>query len=234
MATEEGSASRSSAPAPPWGRRTKPESRLAVYIAIALVIGVQLGLAFTLSLKPVWVLPAISAVLLLASAAVYIPSRNEPRKLLRVLSLTLVAVLVAANVIGLAVLVQRIFAGSGLTAARLILGGGTLWVANIIVFALIHWEMDSGGPEARADGDVDYPDFVFPQQENYREELAPPDWKPDFFDYLFVSLTTATAFSPTDAMPYSTRAKMVMGVEAVMSFAIAAMLFARAINIAHG
>jgi uncharacterized membrane protein len=107
-------------------------------------------------------------------------------------------------------------------------------VANVAVFALIYWELDGGGPEARADGDRDYPDLVFPQQQQDQQGLAPPDWKPMFADYLYVSLTAATAFSPTDAMPYTKRAKLVMGIESTASFVIAAMLVARAINIARG
>ena len=75
---------------------------------------------------------------------------------------------------------------------------------------------------------------MFPQQQQDQQGLAPADWKPTFPDYLFVSLTSATAFSPTDAMPYSKGAKLVMGVESTLSFVVAAMLLARAINIAHG
>jgi uncharacterized membrane protein len=75
---------------------------------------------------------------------------------------------------------------------------------------------------------------VFPQQQQDQQGLAPSDWKPSFPDYLYVSLTAATAFSPTDAMPYSKQAKLVMGIESTISFVIAAMLVARAINIAHG
>jgi uncharacterized membrane protein len=104
----------------------------------------------------------------------------------------------------------------------------------VAVFALIYWELDGGGPEARADGYQEYPDLVFPQQQQDQQGLARPDWKPTFPDYLFVSLMSATAFSPTDAMPYTKRAKLVMGVQSILSFVIAAMLVARAINIAHG
>jgi hypothetical protein len=107
-------------------------------------------------------------------------------------------------------------------------------VINVAVFALIFWELDGNGPEARAKGEPDYPDLVYPQQQKDQESLAPQDWKPIFADYLFTSLNTATAFSPTEAMPYSRWAKLVMGVEAVMSLATIAMLVARAINIATG
>lgn len=101
------------------------------------------------------------------------------------------------------------------------------------MFALAYWELDSGGPETRQSGDR-LPDLVFPQQQNNGPGLVPDGWQPRFLDYLYVSLTAATAFSPTDAMPYTRRAKLVMGVESTMSFAIFALFVARAVNVARG
>jgi uncharacterized membrane protein len=219
---------------PSWQRPTAPESRWPAFGAVAVIIAGQTWVATSLSLRPVWLYPAIAGVLLLASVAVYIPARTEPRRALRALSLGLVAVLVIANIVSLVLLVRGVFVGSNLSASGLLLAGAALWIVNVGVFALIYWELDGGGPEARADGYRDYPDLVFPQQQQDQQGLAPPDWKPTFPDYLFVSLTSATAFSPTDAMPYSKRAKLVMGVESILAFVIAAMLVARAINIARG
>jgi len=99
----------------------------------------------------------------------------------------------------------------------------------------VYWELDGGGPESRAAGYPDrFPDLVFPQQQGDQPDLARDDWKPSFHDYLYVSLTDSFAFSPTDTMPYTGTAKLVMGVESIMSFAIAAVLVARAVNIATG
>jgi uncharacterized membrane protein len=219
---------------PSWQRPTAPESRWPAFAAVAVIIAGQTWVAASLSLRPFWLYPTIAGVILLASVAVYIPSRTEPRRALRVLSLGLVAVLILANVVSLVLLVRGVFVGSQLSASGLLLAGAALWIVNVGVFALIYWELDGGGPEARADGYLDYPDLVFPQQQQDQQGLAPYDWKPTFPDYLFVSLTAATAFSPTDAMPYSKRAKVVMGVESILAFVIAAMLVARAINIARG
>jgi hypothetical protein len=219
---------------PSWRCSTKPESRWAAFGAVLVIIVGQTWVAASLSLRPVWLYPTIAGVLLLASVAVYIPARTEPSRTLRALSLTLTAVLVIANVVSLVLLVRGVFVGSVLSPAGLLLAGAALWIVNVGVFALIYWELDGGGPEARADGYRDYPDLVFPQQQQDQQGLAPSDWKPTFPDYLFVSLTSATAFSPTDAMPYSKVAKLVMGIESVLSFVIAAMLVARAINIARG
>ena len=219
---------------PSWQRPTEPESRWAAFAAVLIIIAGQTWVAASLSLRPVWVYPTIAGALLLASVAVYIPSRTEPSRALRVLSLSVIAVLVIANMVSVVLVVRGVFVGSKLSPAGLLLAGAALWIVNVAVFALIYWELDGGGPEARADGYRDYPDLVFPQQQQDQQGLAPPTWKPTFPDYLFVSLTSATAFSPTDAMPYSKPAKLVMGIESVLSFVIAAMLVARAINIARG
>ena len=219
---------------PSWQRPSKPESRWPAFGAVLIIIAGQTWVATSLSLRPVWLYPTIAGVFLLASVAVYAPSGAEPRRALRILSLGLVSVLVIANMISLVLLVSGIFAGSPLSPAGLLFAGAALWIVNVAVFALIYWELDGGGPEARADGYRDYPDLVFPQQQHDQQGLAPSDWKPTFPDYLFVSLTTATAFSPTDTMPYSKVAKLVMGIESVLSFTIAAMLVARAVNIARG
>ncbi len=203
-------------------------------MAVVIIIAGQTWVAASLSLRPVWLLPTIAGILLVASVAVYIPSRTEPSRALRVFSLSLVGVLVIADMVSLVLLVRGVFVGSRLSPSGLLLAGAALWVVNVAVFALMYWELDGGGPEARADGCQDYPDLVFPQQQEDQQGLAPADWKPTFPDYLFVSLTSATAFSPTDAMPYSKRAKLVMGIESTFSFVVAAMLVARAINIARG
>jgi hypothetical protein len=222
-------------PVPSWKVQTNPESRWPAFGAAVVVIAGQTWVAVSLSLRPAWLFPVISAVLLVASMAVYLPPRTEPSRLLRSLALSLVGMLVIANAVSLVVLVRGVFVGRpGLDPFGLLLVGIVLWVVNIAIFALAYWELDGDGPEARADGYRDYPDLVFPQQQSDQRGLAPPDWKPTFPDYLYVSLTAATAFSPTDAMPYSRWVKLVMGVESTLSFAIAAMIVARAINVARG
>ena len=219
---------------PAWQRPTKPEHRWPASLAVVVIIGGQSWVAANLSVRPVWIYPLVAGVLLLTSLAIYLPARKEPPRALRIVSLSLTAVLVAASIAVLALLIRGVFVGPHLTPQRLFLTGIIFWVVNLAVFALIFWELDGGGPEARAKGEPDYPDLVFPQQQQDQEGLTPSDWKPLFADYLFTSLNTATAFSPTDAMPYSRWAKLVMGVEAVMSLATIAMLVARAINIANG
>ena len=104
-----------------------------------------------------------------------------------------------------------------------------MWSMNVLVFALWFWELDSGGPHARCRAEEVKPDFLFPQQAT--PEIAEPGWRPNFIDYLYVSFTNATAFSPTDTMPLSRWAKVLMLVESAASLVLAVMVAARAINI---
>jgi uncharacterized membrane protein len=219
---------------PQWKVKTDAESRRPVFAAALVIIGGQAWVAHSLGLSPFWLFPAISTILLVASIAVY-ESQDEPGRMARALAFAFNAVLVVANAVSLVLLVRGVFLGSRLQPPGLLFAGLALWAVNVAVFALVYWELDGGGPEARADGYADgCPDFVFPQQQADQQGLAPATWKPSFYDYLYVSLTSSIAFSPTDAMPYSRRAKFAMGVEDLLSFATLAVIVARAVNIAHG
>lgn len=219
---------------PQWRRETTAESRRPVYVAALVIIGGQAWVAYSLRLDPFWLFPLVSSVLLAASIAVY-EGRDEPGRVARVLSHMLSAVLVVANAVCLVLLAYGVFVGSSLRPPMLLFAGLALWVVNLGVFALLYWELDGGGPEARAGGYRGrHPDLVFPQQQADQEHLVPETWKPSFYDYAYVSLTSSLAFSPTDAMPYSKWAKLAMGCQSLLSFAVLAVLVARAVNIAHG
>ena len=142
--------------------------------------------------------------------------------------------LVIANIGSFILLARAVFLGSTLTPTDLLASGVALWVVNVLVFAIVYWELDGGGPEARLERRHDFPDLVFPQQQPDQEKLTATGWEPSFGDYLYVSVTNGTAFSPTDTMPYTKRAKLAMGVQSVLSLAIAAIVVARAVNIAKG
>jgi hypothetical protein len=219
---------------PGWRARSDPESRRAVYAAGAVILAGQAWIGRSLGLDPFWLFPLVSAVFLVASLAVY-EGQDEPGRLPRILSFTFIDLLVAANAVSLVLLVRGVFVGSSLRPPTLLFTGLALWLVNVAAFALLYWELDGGGPEARAAGYADrYPDLVFPQHQTDQEELAPAAWKPSFYDYLYVSLTSSIAFSPTDAMPYTRKAKLVMAAENLLSFATLAVIVARAVNIAHG
>ena len=115
------------------------------------------------------------------------------------------------------------------SASDLLQAGAIVWVSNTIAFALLYWELDSGGSAARAHDRPSHPDFAFPQQLN--PDVAPPGWRPLFVDYLYLGFTNATAFSPTDAMPLAPWAKIAMAVQASVSLALLGLVVARAVNV---
>ena len=212
------------------------ESRRPAFVAALVVIAGQTWVFHSLGFRPVWVFAAVSALLLLVSIAIYESPWKQPPHMMRWLSAGLIGLLVVANATSIVLLVRGVFLGSRLDALGLLVTGCALWAVNVAMFSLAYWELDGGGPEARLEPHPKrpLPDLVFPQQQANGPNLVPDGWQPMFSDYLYVSLTAATAFSPTDAMPYSREAKLVMGIESTMSFAIFAMLIARAVNVAHG
>ena len=133
----------------------------------------------------------------------------------------------------LAFLNHRLLTGHAATGSEaghnLILTGMVLWSTNIFVFSLWYWEIDRGGPVARARRDGRQPDFLFPQMSD--EEHAPKNWRPTMIDYLYLSLTTATAFSPTDALPMTPLAKILMAVQSLISLSTFGLVIARAVNV---
>jgi uncharacterized membrane protein len=136
------------------------------------------------------------------------------------------------NVLGVVVLVASLVAHSGsqITGAQLLASGGAVWFTNTIAFGLAFWELDCGGPVARALAtEARKPDFQFPQDEN--PQLARAGWAPRLWDYFYLSLTNATAFSPTDSMPLTRAAKALMAAESVLSVMTVLLVAARAVNI---
>jgi hypothetical protein len=115
------------------------------------------------------------------------------------------------------------------TGLQLLDSSIALWVTNVILFSLVYWRLDRGGPEARANGLGTKPDWLFPQ-EGLPEHVA-PGWHPTFIDYLFLAFDTATAFSPTDDLPLTARAKLLMMLESMISLVTIIAVAARAINI---
>jgi uncharacterized membrane protein len=158
----------------------------------------------------------------------------------KVLSRLVVAVLLGANLIALGQLVWLLVTDRG-DGPGLLLAAVQVWVTNVIAFALVYWEMDRGGPVARRTlprEKVQLADFRFPQDEDHdaidevrgRSSQA-TDWMPGYVDYLYFSASDSMAFSPTDAMPLTHRAKMLMMLEAFSGFLILALVIARAVSL---
>jgi uncharacterized membrane protein len=211
-------------------RFAEGESRIPVSIAIGVAIALQYFLHSRVALHPRFVLPTIAALLLFGIVAANPGRIDHQSKLLRALTLLLIAVMSLANIVSGAKLVVDLIRGQGIhDPADLLLAGGAIWATNVIVFALWYWMFDRGGPVARLVVPHTYPDFLFPQMTE--KELAPPHWKPDFFDYLYLSFTNATAFSPTDVMPLSRWSKLTMMLQSAVALILAILVIARAVNV---
>jgi uncharacterized membrane protein len=218
---------------PAWRRVTQGEPRWQVSIAIAAAITLQVFVPLRLvPIRPSWVFPAVD-VLLVAGLIIANPRRIDRQStILRYMSLTLIALISLANVWSAEKLIADIIRGNSVIASNpstLLLDGGSIWLTNVIVFALWYWEFDRGGPVSRALALKPYPDFQFAQMVS--PGLAPPGWEPMFADYFYLSFTNAAAFSPTDVLPMSRWAKMLMLVQSAASLVTVALVIARAVNI---
>ena len=215
---------------PAWLRETGGENRLPVTVSVLLAVGLQFVLPRRFSLPPRELLPSIE-LLVLVTLVVMNPVRLEvERRGLRLLGIVLIGAMTLANAVSAALLADHLVNGTaGDKAGPLLLAGGSIYVTNIIAFALWYWEFDRGGPFARRHGRDPHPDFLFPQMT--LPEIAEHDWEPQFPDYLYVSFTNATAFSPTDTMPLSRWAKMLMGAQSSIALITVALVIARAVNI---
>jgi len=214
---------------PFWRRLSRGEQRWPFALAIVVMIALQLTLPEQYSMGAWWVLPAVEVVVIGALVAAN-PGRLERRTpMLRRLSLGLIAVASLGTAWSVVRLVVDI-AGGGDTgsAAELLGSGASIWLINVLTFAVWYWELDRGGALERAAGTDPYPDFLFPQMTT--PDMAPKDWRPQFADYLYLAFTNATAFSPTDTLPLSRWAKLTMMLQSAISLVTAALVVAKAVN----
>ena len=139
--------------------------------------------------------------------------------------------LALAAAVSTGVLITELLRGGAVTesATSLLASGALIWLGNCLVFGLLYWLLDSGGPYARFVGERPYLDFAFTQQMS--PELAPPGWRPQYVDYFILGLTTSTAFSPTDVMPLARWAKLTMALQSVISLTVVGLVIARAVNV---
>jgi hypothetical protein len=202
-------------------------------LLVACAIALQLSLSDAVTIGPTWLLPALEGALLIGLVIVSPHPNVRHSPLRRRVAIGMVGFVSAANVASLILLVHYLLHGTAKATGReLILSGIVLWVTNVLLFGLWYWEVDRGGPVARACGQDDHPDFLFPQMTD--PKWAPADWRPRLIDYLYVSLTNATAFSPTDTMPLTATAKWMMSAQALASLVTVGLVVARAVNILPG
>ena len=201
-------------------------AQLAALAAILL----YLTLPNELIIGPTWLIPALEAALFIV-LVIATPGEEPPRTQVRQrLAWALVGVLVAATLVGLGLLAHLVVeegtqAGGGLLRAAFV-----LWGTIVLAFSLVYWELDRGGPDARARPNPVQPaDFLFTQHTAEGRELA-PGWQPSFVDYLYLALTNSTAFGPTDTMPLRHRAKLIMGLQAGAAMITVGLLVASAVG----
>ena len=202
---------------------------VALFVYMALNITLRLWLPHDSAVRVSWLLPSLEAALILL-LLLGNPSRlAKHAQRVHQVAVAFVVLLVVAALWATVLLIYDLIQGTGVTnsPSELLASGGLVWLGNNLAFALLYWLIDSGGPLARSRNPVPV-DFAFTQQMS--PELAPPGWKPVFLDYLHLGFTNATAFSPTDVMPLTHRAKYTMLVQSTVALALLGLVVARAVN----
>ena len=210
--------------------------------AIVVIAILQWYLINDFSIGPRWLLPAFELLLLIplsvATAWTIDKAKNATDKHhyielakyrdgIRVAAIILTALVTLANFASLFDLIRALLSGKAGAAPSLLLDAINIWVTNVIAFALWFWNMDRGGPALRGLHTSKKEDFQFPNMTSGKTK----DWYPGFIDYLFLAFTNATAFSPTDTLPLSQRAKLLMMAQAAVSLLVVTLVAARAVNI---
>jgi hypothetical protein len=212
-----------------WGVPSADRSYWPARGAIVVAAILYLLLPDQLIPGPRWVVPVLEAVILVVLTTLTPHKTGQKSPLRRVLVVALVALVTVANLINLGLLVHALLHGGVQNGRALILASVAIWLTNVIVFGLWYFELDRGGPNQRHNPLHREPDFLFPQMST--PGAGRPSWSPAFLDYLYVSFTNATAFSPTDTMPMTVAAKALMGLQSAASLLTVALVAARAVNI---
>jgi len=222
-------------------RKARAEHRLPVVIAIVFALALYALLPSTFLPVLRYSVVAIGVVLLIPVIILNPARMLKQTPWSRVLSVGLAILLLVANQVALVQLIIELVNASKEDGPGLLLAAAQVWITNVIVYALIYWEMDRGGPVARRHqnrNELDPADFRFPQDEDHDaiDEVAArssgkSDWAAGYVDYVYFSLTNSMAFSPTDSMPLSHRAKALMGLESFTGFVILALVIARGVSL---
>ncbi|MEA2131472.1 MAG: hypothetical protein QOJ85_4363 [Solirubrobacteraceae bacterium] len=193
-------------------------------LAILVALGLFLTLPPKLTVGPNWPLPAAEAGVL--AALVIAGRRGADVRRRRQVAIGLVLVATLANLTALGLLTHYLVTGGRAQSTDLIGGGVVIWSTNLLLFAVLYWELDRGGPRPAVEHPTPVaPDFLFTQQPTAGH------WKPGFIDYLYVSLTNQSAFSPTDTMPLTPRMKILMGTQGTAALVTVGVIVARAVNL---
>jgi len=212
--------------------KSRVESRWPVGLAIVAAVILLSVLPRTLRLAPAWLTYIVGLAVLVPMAAVGLTSgKTKWLRAERAITLLVIIYGCLACLATLTNLIGAMVKGSvELSGAQLLASGIAVWASNVLLFSLLYWHMDRGGPESRVNDATRRPDWLFPQ-EGAPEEHVRPEWRPAFVDYLFLGYSTATAFSTTDVVPLTARAKLLMMLESSISLVTMVVVASRAINI---
>lgn len=228
-----------SASTKPDGRRG--EARLPAVVAVLVAIALQVLLPHQLLIGPRLLLPALEIAILVPLIAVNPWRHSRQTRWSRPTSIALVLLILATNTAILGLLVNALINGDAKEGKQLLLAALQVWLTNVIAFGLVYWELDRGGPVTRTQDPRDRipsADFRFPQDEDHdaisevaKGSSAQSGWVPSLVDYLYVSVTNSSAFSPTDTMPLSSRAKILMATQSVSALMLSLLVVSRAVSI---
>lgn len=217
------------------------EPRLPAASAILVAIALYALLPSRLVLGPRFVVPALELVLFVPLVAANPRHMSRHSVRLRRLAIALVLLIAVANGAALGLLIHELVGGQTKHGPALLLAAGQVWMTNILMYALAFWEIDRGGPVRRTQAprrELPAADFRFPQDEDHDaiDEVAvgssaKSGWTPGFVDYLYVSVTNSSAFSPTDTMPLSARAKLLMAAESVSAIVLSVLVIAKGVSL---
>ena len=210
---------------------THIEPRWPVVLATVAVLSLLTWLPDRVRLLPAWI-PFLAVIALIVPMAALALSTAKARwlRIERIVTLLFI-VFVGLTIVDILqnLLYSMVRRSAEITGLQLLASSIAVWAENVLIFSVAYWRIDRGGPEARANRASTKPDWVFPQEG--APEDAPLDWRPTYIDYLFLAFCTATAFSPTDAQPMTSRAKLLMMLESTISLVTIAAVASRAINI---
>jgi len=211
---------------------TRIGQRWPVALTILAVLFLLAALPGRIRLFPAWLPYAAAATVIAPMVAVALGSaRARWLRVEHTVTLLFCGFTGVGTLAGLAILIDAMVRRSGeIGGLQLLTSSIVVWAINVLTFSLVYWQIDRGGPGARENRARMRPDWLFPQEGAPPEDL-PPDWRPTFVDYLSLGFNTATAFSPTDALPLTPRAKMLMMLESTISLATIVVVASRAINI---
>jgi hypothetical protein len=211
--------------------RWDPEPRWPAAVAVISVGGLYLALPSYLTMGPRWGFPAVIVALLIPTV---VSHRAGKHHLNRVLGFIVTGLVTVGMIVSVALLIAALPAHRE-SPIQLLISAASLWVTNVLVFALWYWRLDAGGPHGR-DSRLGHPDgaFLFPQMTmspDTKVKAGQNFWSPNFLDYLFLAFNTSTAFSPTDVPVLARWGKALMMLQSVISLTVLALLAARAVNI---